>query len=106
MILGKRMKSQGLKEETEVEAVTVAEQDLEEVEEVATTGEQEVIVVLQEEISATTARVSVILQESALSSEKKDLQETSTTMKIVAHTREEGTMKVEISTSEIMGEVV
>ena len=106
MIPGKRMKSQGLKEETEVEAVNVAEEDLEEVEEVATTEEQEAMVVLQEEISATTAKVSVILQESALSRKKKDLQETSTTMKIVAPTREEGTMKVEISTTEIMGEVV
>lgn len=105
------MKSQDLREEEiEVEAAIVAEEDLEEVEEVATIGEQAAVVVLQdkEEISATTARVSVILQESALSHEKKeqiDPQEM-TTKKIVAHTREERTMMVEISTTTIMGVVV
>ena len=106
------MKSQDLREEEiEVEAAIVAEEDLEEVEEVATIGEEAAVVVLQdkEEISATTARVSVILQESALSHEKKeqiDPQEM-TTRKIVAHTREERTMMVEISTTTMpMGVVV
>jgi len=108
---GKRMKSQDLREEEiEVEAAIVAEEDLEEVEEVATIGEEAAVVLqVKEEISATTARVSVILQESALSHEKKeqiDPQEM-TTRKIVAHTREERTMMVEISTTTMpMGVVV
>ena len=42
---GKRMKSQDLRDEVDSEAVNVAEEDLEEVEEVATIGEQEEAVV-------------------------------------------------------------
>lgn len=90
------MKSRDLREE--VEAASVAEEDLEEVEEVATIGE-EAMVLQWVKISATTAKASVILQESALSLKKKDLQEISTTKKIVAHTREEGTTMAEISTT-------
>ena len=89
--------SQDLKEE--VEAVNVAEVDLEEVEEVATTVEEAVVVLQQDNLSATTARTSDILQEIALSLEKKDHQEMMTTHKIVEDTSEEKTTKEETSTT-------
>lgn len=91
--------SQDLREEVDSE-IEEAEVDLEEVEEVAITVMEEAVVALQEKLtlSATTARTSGTLQETAQNLEKKDHQEMMTTHKIVEATSVEKTMMEETST--------